>query len=279
MAKEPKKPEELVSDSASIEMIKKSETDCVDTCFSRAEQQSVPCKFGREGICCKICHMGPCKITPKAPLGICGADADTIVARNFLREVAAGTAAHSDHARHLVLLFKKVAQGKEKDYSIQDPDALVRISKKFDIATEDRSITDIALDLSQLFLDEFSRQEEHLKVTELAPEATQKVWDKYDVRPKGIDRMVVECMHRSTMGVDHDYKHILQHAFRTSLSDGWGGARIGSMVSDILFGTPMALRSNANLGVLQEKNVNQKRLVQNILILMKKMLTIQQKLY
>ncbi len=256
MAKEPKKPEELVSDSASVEMIKKSKIDCVDTCFSRAENQSVPCKFGREGICCKICHMGPCKITPKAPHGICGADADTIVARNFLREVAAGTSAHSDHARHLVLLLKKVAQGNEKDYRIQDEKALIRIAKNFDIETENKSNNEVALELSQLFLDEFSRQEEHLKVTNLAPEATQKAWDKYDVRPLGIDRMVVECMHRTHMGVDHDYRNILQHAFRTALSDGWGGSRIGTMVSDILFGTPMALRSNANLGVLQEKNVN-----------------------
>ena len=256
MAKEIKKTEELVSDVASVEMIKKSEKDCVDTCFSRANTQSAQCRFGREGVCCKICHMGPCRITPKAPYGICGADADTIVARNFLREVAGGASAHSDHARHLVLLLKKVSEGKEKDYRIQDEDALIRISQKFDIETDDREINDIAKDLSKLFLEDFSRQEEGLRVTQLAPEKTQKVWDEYDVRPKGVDRMVVEAMHRTHMGVDHDYKHLLKHAFRLSLADGWGGSRIGSMVSDILFGTPRALRSNANLGVLQEKNVN-----------------------
>jgi len=256
MAKEIKIPEELVSDSASVEMIKKSQNDCVDTCFSRADLQSVVCKFGTQGICCKICHMGPCKITPKAPKGICGADADTIVARNFLREVAGGTAAHSDHGRHLVLLLKKVAEGKEKDYSIQDEKALFRISKKFNIETENREINEVALELASFFIKQFSLQEEKLETLKLAPEKTQQVWENENVKPAGIDRMVVEAMHRTHMGVDHDYKHLLQHAFRTSLSDGWGGARIASMVSDILFGTPRAIKSSANLGVLEEKNVN-----------------------
>ena len=70
MAKEPKTPEELVSDSASVEMIEKSQDDCVDTCFSRADSQSTCCKFGTQGVCCKICHMGPCKITPRSPKGV-----------------------------------------------------------------------------------------------------------------------------------------------------------------------------------------------------------------
>ena len=68
--------------------------------------------------------------------------------------------------------------------------------------------------------------------------------------------MIVESMHRTHMGVDHDYLHILMQAFRTALSDGWGGSRIATIVSDILFGTPAPLRSKANLRVLQENTVN-----------------------
>ena len=256
MAKEPKKPEELVSDEASVEIIIKSQLDCVDTCFSRAESQSTCCKFGTQGVCCRICHMGPCKITPKAPRGVCGADADTIVARNFLREVAAGTAAHSDHGRHLVLRFKKVAEGKERDYKIADVKALYRVAKAYNIETEGREDNDIALELANLFISEFSSQEENLKTLNLAPEQTRAIWKKNKIEPQGIDRMVVECMHRTHIGVDHDYKHLLDMAFKTSLSDGWGGARIASQVSDIMFGTPQPVRSTANLGVLEEKQVN-----------------------
>ncbi|MCF6177127.1 MAG: anaerobic carbon-monoxide dehydrogenase catalytic subunit [Victivallaceae bacterium] len=256
MAREKKTPEELVSDAASVEMVKKSIDDCVDTCFSRAETQKTPCKFGTLGVCCKICHMGPCRITPNAPRGICGADADTIVARNFLREVAAGTAAHSDHGRHLVLNFKKVAEGKNKDYQLTDIVALHRIAGKYNIETVDRNDNEIALELAELFISEFTKQEETLETLNLAPENTRKLWKKYDIEPHGIDRMVVEAMHRTHMGVDHDYRNLLDHAFRTSLADGWGGARIASMIGDILFGTPKPVRSTANLGVLEEQHVN-----------------------
>jgi carbon-monoxide dehydrogenase catalytic subunit len=254
--KVPLVPENLVSDDASVEMIKKAFSENVDTCFTRGESQQNKCKFGIDGVCCKICHMGPCRITPKAPKGTCGADADTIVARNFLREVAAGASAHSDHGRHLVLQLKHVAEGECGDYKLTDIDALHRIADKFSIPTEGRSDNEIALDLADLFLAEFSSQEEALKTLGLAPENTQKMWDKSDVKPKGIDRMVVECMHRTHMGVDHDYRNLLQHAFRTSIADGWGGSRIATMCGDILFGTPKPIQSSANLGVLEEKNVN-----------------------
>lgn len=250
------KPEDRVSDPASIEVLKKAEKECVETCFSRYDTQKNQCKFGTTGVCCKICHMGPCRITPKSPRGICGADADTIVARNYLREVVAGTAAHSDHGRHLVLLLKKVAEGREKDYKITDEPALLRYAQYYDIKTEGRSNEQIALELSELFIREFSSQEETLRTLHLAPEKQQAVWKNTEVEPLGIDRMVVESMHRTHMGVDHDYRNILRQAFRTSLADGWGGARIASMVSDILFGTPNPVRSTANLGVLRVDTVN-----------------------
>src|SRR5512137_3159021 len=116
MAKETIDVKERAWDAASVETIIKAERDCVDTCFNRMDTQGNQCKFGTTGVCCRICHMGPCRITPKSPKGVCGADADTIVARNFLREVVGGTAAHSDHGRHLVLRLKKVAEGNGGGY-------------------------------------------------------------------------------------------------------------------------------------------------------------------
>ena len=256
MAKEPRTIDEMVSDSASKAMIQKSIDDCVNTCFTRMETQKNQCKFGTTGVCCKICHMGPCRITPKAPLGVCGADADTIVARNFLREVVGGTAAHSDHGRHLVLLLKKTAQGNGGDYQIKDEKALRRIAKQYNVEVDGREKEEIALDLADLWIGDFTSQEELLETLKLAPDKRQSLWGKLDVAPQGIDRMCVEAMHRTHMGVDHDYKHLLMHAFRTALSDGWGGSRIATQASDILFGTPTPVRSSANLGVLEEKNVN-----------------------
>ena len=256
MAKTTKRPDEQVIDFASLRILGKAEFENIDTCFARMEVQGNQCKFGTSGVCCRVCHMGPCRITPKAPRGVCGANADTIVARNYLMEVLAGTSAHSDHGRHLVLRLKKVAEGKEKDYVIKDEKALFRTARLYHIETEGRTNEQIALELADILIGEYTSQEEDLETLKLAPVKRQNLWTNLGVNPKGIDRMVVEGMHRTNMGVDHDYHNLVNHAFRVSLANGWGGSRIAMMVSDILFGTPTPIRSNANLGVLQDDTVN-----------------------
>jgi carbon-monoxide dehydrogenase catalytic subunit len=256
MAKEAISNKDKAWDPASIEILEKAQRDCVDTCFSRMETQSNQCKFGTSGVCCRICHMGPCRITPKSPKGVCGADADTIAARNLLREIVGGTAAHSDHGRHLVLRLKKVAQGKGGDYKITDEKALRRAAKLYDIEEAGRTKEAVALDVAEMFLNEFASQEETLKTLLLAPEQQQKTWEKYGIKPEGVDRMCVESMHRTHMGVDHDYRNLLLQGFRTSLADGWGGARVATMVSDILFGTPTPHEVNVDMGIMDPDYVN-----------------------
>jgi len=250
------KAEDRVSDLASIEMLNKADADGVETCFGRLDTQRNQCTFGKNGVCCRLCYMGPCRITPKAPRGVCGADADTIVARNYLREVASGTAAHSDHGRHLVLLLKKVAEGLGGSYRIADEPALRQAAHLYRIEESGRTKEAVALDLANLFLSEFTCQEGPLATLRLAPLRRQGVWKNRAIQPSGIDRMVVEALHRTNMGVDHDYRNLLLHAFRTSLADGWGGSRVASITSDILFGTPSPVRSRANLGVLGARTVN-----------------------
>ena len=156
MEKEGLQIDQLVYDQASLEMLEKANRESIDTCFARYDTQKNQCKFGTTGVCCRICHMGPCRITPKAPRGICGADADTIVARNYLREVVSGTAAHSDHGRHLVLRLKKIAEGKGGGYEIKDKQALYRAANDFHIPIENKTDEEIALDLANLLLDEFT---------------------------------------------------------------------------------------------------------------------------
>ncbi len=249
-------PEERAWDAASIQIIGKAEQELVDTCFARMDTQQAQCGFGKSGVCCRICYMGPCRITAKAPRGICGADADTIVARNYLREVAGGTAAHSDHGRHLVLLLKKVAEGKGGSYQIKDEEALRDAARNYGVEEVGRSWQEVANELADIFIEEFASQEENVRTIALAPLKRQNVWKTHGIEPQGIDRMIVESMHRSTMGVDHDYRNVLMHAFRTALADGWAGSRVATIVSDILFGSPNPVRSRANLGVLGAKTVN-----------------------
>ncbi|MBD3322315.1 MAG: anaerobic carbon-monoxide dehydrogenase catalytic subunit [Chitinivibrionales bacterium] len=256
MSKQPRQPQEMATDSASVEAITKACTDKVDIVFSRSDSQGAQCKFGTSGVCCRICHMGPCRITVKNPRGVCGADADTIVARNYLREVVGGAAAHSDHGRHLVLLLKRAAEGTVPGYEIRDEKALKRIARQYNIEISGRDTADIASELADVLFNELTEQENTLKTLKLAPLKEQGTWKSEHVEPLGVDRMIVESMHRTHMGVDHDYRSLLLQAFRTSLADGWGGSRIASMVSDILFGTPSPVRGDANLGVLNKDTVN-----------------------
>ena len=245
-----------VDDQASVEMLAKAQNDCVETCYDRYETQKNQCKFGKDGVCCRICYMGPCRITPKSPRGICGATADTIVARNFLREVTGGCAAHSDHGRHVALLLKEICEGKQTGYQIKDEKALYENAEKYGIQTEGKTLFEVGSELADILIGEFTSQTQPLKTLTLAPKKTQGMWERFGIQPLGVDRMCVEAMHRTHMGVDHDYKNLLKYAFAESLSDGWGGSRVATIASDILFGTPRAVRAEVNLGILEEENVN-----------------------
>lgn len=256
MANEPENTAGRAEDAATVALIDKARNDGVATCFARMDMQRTQCSFGRQGVCCRVCHMGPCRITPKTPRGVCGADADTIAARNLLREVSGGTAAHSDHARHLVLLLKQVAAGRGGGYTLKDDQALRYAARLYKLDEAGRTSQAVALELAELLLGEFTAQEQPLRTLALAPAKRVGVWEKQEVVPLGVDRTIVESMHRTTMGVDHDYRNLLRHSFSTALADGWGGSRIGSIVSDILFGTPFPVRGAANLGVLGAETVN-----------------------
>ncbi len=249
-------PASVSHDPAINTLVEFAQGEGINTVWDRYRTQQPQCKFGATGVCCRLCHMGPCRITPKAPKGICGADADTITARNLLREIAAGTAAHSDHGRMLVRTLMGVAKGEGGPYKITDPHRMREMAEFFDIETEGRDDLAIAGDLAQFCMDQFAWSDEPNKTLKLAPEKRQELWRKMELEPHGVDSAVVELMHRTHMGVDHDYRHLINGGLRCSLADGWVGSMIATMVSDILFGTPKPIRSRVNLGVLAEDKVN-----------------------
>ena len=251
-----RRPEDIASDAATVAMLIKADEDGVESdVFSRADEQGKPCVFGSEGTCCRICHMGPCKISEYVP-GVCGANLDTVVARNLLREVASGVAAHSDHGRHMALLLRAVAEGRNTEYEIRDVNKLRSAARRWGIEEHELENNDVAKRLADVFIQEFTLQEGKLKGLQLAPISRQGVWDRAGIAPGGIDRSVVEALHRTHIGVDHDYQNILRGALKTAVADGWGGSMIATTISDILFGTPKPVRAKANLGVLEKNQVN-----------------------
>jgi len=253
-------------DNASIRMIEKAGSDGVNTAFDRAEALK-PCPIGMVGSCCKNCGMGPCRVplskgtteTPeekKKRRGICGATAETIAARNFIRMVAGGAAAHSDHGRGVAELFLAVARGEAPGYEIKDEQKLLQLALDWGVEIGDRSNNEIAIDIGEKALAEFGKQEGELITLRKAPLKRQELWRQQGVAPRGIDREIVEIMHRTHIGVDQDYQSLLKQGVRASIADGWGGSMIATELQDILFGTPAPVLGQANLGVLEKDEVN-----------------------
>jgi carbon-monoxide dehydrogenase catalytic subunit len=250
--------EELSVCKASIKMLHKAQEEGVVTAFDRAKAMKA-CPFGSVGNCCRNCAMGPCRISTKGdkePKGICGATSETISARNFARMIAAGTAAHSDHGRDVARTLLATAKGEVPGYEIKDEEKLRMIAEVYGITLDSKPKEKIAEEVAIKALEEFGRQEGELGFIKRAPEKRQKLWRELGLAPRGIDREVVELMHRTSIGVDQDHKNILLSGSRCALADGWGGSMIATELQDILFGTPIPLRAKVNLGALKEDQVN-----------------------
>lgn len=229
----------------------------IETAWDRHEMQQPPCRFCESGLSCSRCAMGPCRIIPPHRVrGVCGADADLIVSRNLLDMIATGAAAHSDHGRDIAETLYLFGTGKAGDYAIGDEEKLVRICGEFGIGTNGKNPQQLAAELGLALLEEYGMIKNSLSFANRAPETTREIWEKLGITPRGVDREVVDAMHRIQMGVGADYVNILLHGLRTSLSDGWGGSMIGTEISDVLFGTPSITKSKVNLGVLREDHVN-----------------------
>ena len=225
-----------------------------DTWQQRVKNQTPHCKFGEEGICCRICTMGPCRITPKSPRGICGCDANGIVARNYLRFTAGGAATHSDHGRSICHTLYAAKEG--GNYQVKDPEKLCRIAKEWGIETEGRDIYDVAHEVAETGLMEYGKPFGVQRFLKRAPESRQKIWADQAIEPRAIDREVSQSMHMTHMGCSSLPEALVRQSLRAGLSDGWGGSMMGTEFSDVLFGTPKPVDTTANIGVMEEDMVN-----------------------
>ncbi len=225
-----------------------------DSWQQRVKNQTPHCGFGESGTCCRICSMGPCRITPKSPRGICGCDVHGIVARNFLRFVAGGSATHSDHGREICHTLYQTHEG--GNYQVKDPEKLIRIAKEWDIETEGKDIYDLAHEVAETALMEYGKPFGTQRFIKRAPEHTQKLWHDAGIEPRAIDREVSTALHMTHMGNSSLPEALIRQSLRSGLSDGWGGSMAGTEFSDVLFGTPKPVDTTANLGVMEKDMVN-----------------------
>ncbi len=258
-------------DPATQQMILRAQELGVETIFDRAVAMK-PCNIGTQGICCKNCGMGPCRLPlPKGGIqgedtrkGLCGASPNTIAARNFIRMIAGGAAAHSDHGRAVAEVFMSAARKETDAYQIKDTHKLRQVAKWLDIETEvevdgemkDRDLDELAVEVGEKALGEWGKSEGEVLFAKRAPKPRYDLWKKHGVVPRNIDREIVEIMHRTHIGVDQDYKNLMKQGTRAAIGDGWGGSMLATELQDILFGTPYPLSSEANLGVMKKDMVN-----------------------
>ncbi|MBT3259909.1 MAG: anaerobic carbon-monoxide dehydrogenase catalytic subunit, partial [Deltaproteobacteria bacterium] len=240
-------------------LLEKAEKDQVETVWQRLQAQQPQCGYCDLGLSCRICIMGPCRVDPfgEGPQkGVCGADADIIVARNLCRMVAAGAASHSDHGRDLVEVLASVAEGKAPGYQIRSVEKLKQVAAEYGIDTEGKEPLPLAGELAQAMMEDYGMRQKQIKLVSRAPQKRRDLWEKVGITPRGIDRETSEMMHRTHMGVDNGWQSLLLQALRNALSDGWGGSMIATEVSDILFGIPTPKPTTVNVGVLKEDQVN-----------------------
>ena len=242
-------------DPAVSAMLEIAEAEGMSTVFDRVEAMK-PCPIGHEGACCKSCAMGPCRLVGKHDRGICGATRETVAARNLARMIAAGSAAHSDHGRDMALTLLAAAEGEAPDYEIRDVNKLLEVAELLEVPVEGRETNEIARDVALKSLAQFGQQTGEILYLHRAPKKRQEVWRREGIAPRGIDREVVEIMHRTHIGTDQWYESILMAGLRTALADGWGGSMLSTDITDILFGAPVPLTAKVNMGALSPDEVN-----------------------
>ena len=220
----------------------------------RVKNQTPHCKFGEKGICCRICSMGPCRITPKAPRGICGCDAHGIVGRNFLKFTAGGAATHSDHGREICHTL--YCADKDGNYKVKDPEKLIRIAKEWGVETEGKDIYDLAHEMAETGLMEYGKPFGYQRFLDRMPAGQKEKLIENEIAPRAIDREVASSLHMTHMGCSSLPEALVKQSLRCGLADGWGGSMMGTEFSDVLFGTPKPIDTEANLGVMVEENVN-----------------------
>jgi carbon-monoxide dehydrogenase catalytic subunit len=225
----------------------------IETSHHRVESQSTKCGFGLQGVCCRLCSNGPCRITPKAPRGICGANADTIVTRNFLRAVASGSGCYIHIVENTALNLKKTAQTKGGLKGIR---ALHRLGELFGLVeTDDYVLAEKVADavLKDLYKPEYEKME---LVQKMGYAPRLKRWEELGILPGGAKSEVFKGVVKCSTNLNSDPVDMLVDCLRLGISTGMYGLTLTNLLNDVLLGEPQLRLAPVGLRVIDPDYIN-----------------------
>lgn len=224
-----------------------------ETAFHRMEQQKVKCGFGLAGVCCRLCANGPCRVTPDSPRGVCGANADTIVARNFLRAVAAGSGCYIHVLENTARNLREAAKRGEPIKSVETLDRLAGIFGVEEPDTTKRAIAVADRVLSDIYKPSFEKME---LVEKLAYPPRYENWKKLGILPGGAKSEVFDGVVKTSTNLNSDPVNMLLHCLRLGVSTGLYGLELTNLLNDVMLGEPVISLSPVGLRTIDPDYIN-----------------------
>ncbi|BDF32602.1 carbon-monoxide dehydrogenase catalytic subunit [Lachnospiraceae bacterium] len=225
----------------------------VETSHHRVENQSTKCAFGLQGVCCRLCANGPCRISPEAPRGICGADADTIVTRNLLRAVASGSGCYIHIVENTALNVKNVAKTKGDIKGIATLDRLASIFgiEEADVYKRAEAVAEAVLE--DLYLPEYKK----MKLTEkMAYGPRYARWKELGILPGGAKSEVFHGVVKCSTNLNSDPVNMLLDCLKLGISTGIYGLVLTNLLNDIVLGEPEIRFAPVGLRVIDPDYIN-----------------------
>ncbi len=247
----------MTPNPATREIIDYLEQQGVETVFDRFEAQQPQCSFGLRGCCCRMCQWGPCRISPKAPRGICGRDMNTVVFANIVRALAAGMAAHGRHAHEVYLAIIAAADGRA-NIQLKGAERVWDLARRFGIDTADKPLLQVAKEIALILLEDLGRltAEPMAMLEAFAPEERKETWRRLNVLPRSASYEIMETLHMTTLGGCSDWTALASQELRSALAYCYSTLFGTSMATEILYGIPRPKMAQVNYGILKRDHVN-----------------------
>ncbi|MFO8079397.1 MAG: carbon monoxide dehydrogenase, partial [Armatimonadota bacterium] len=221
----------------------------------RYDAQGKRCPFCESGLRCSLCSQGPCRITPKAPRGVCGIDAAGMVMRNMMHINQMGLAAYSHHTKEVAKTLIATGEGKTP-FGIADESKLDMLAAV--LGVDEADVNQRAVAVGQGILDSMAQpfEEESVWVEALAPESRKELWRELGIFPGGPLYELQDATTRGMTNIDGDYISLAKASLRMGIATFYGVQVPLEMGQDAIFGTPTPHTSHVDLGVIDPDYVN-----------------------